>query len=266
MILFWVPSSVVEGLNEEEGYQKVSERADRILQSTYLASQESSMDQVQDIRKDPGDEVDGKSDRIAQFHYRELTSFSRLCLTGFVIVTVPPTTAAGHLPLLPNETAAFSPSPTLSSRSSLRSANAAKTTALYPSVYADNNDNSRTDASSLLLVSEGGELLKDEFAPDGGMGRDVSGGESARKLAEVRRRKEMEYAWSVPMEEIYSILVYAPSLGQWYGSITVKWVLSLSCGWLSNDADRIVLTVCLEDCQCRASTFTTRNLRRHWRF
>lgn len=142
--------------------------------------------------------------------------------TGFVMVTVPPTTAAGHLPLTPRESAdyrVFSPSPTLSSRSSLRPASAGKA---YPSIYADNNDNSRTDASSLLLVSEGGELLKDEFAPDGGIGRDISGGESARKLADARRRKEMEYAWSVPMEEIYSILVYAPSLGQWYGSITVK--------------------------------------------
>jgi hypothetical protein len=93
---------------------------------------------------------------------------------------------------------------------------------MYPSVYADNNDNSRTDASSLLLISEGGELMKGELALDGDLGRDVTGGESARKLAENRRRKQMEYAWSVPMEEIYSILVYAPSLGQWYGSVTVK--------------------------------------------
>jgi hypothetical protein len=139
-------------------------------------------------------------------------------------VTVPPSTTAGHIPLSPHDTSnhrMFSPSPTLSSRSSLRSATV-KSTVSYPSVYADNNDNSRTDASSLLLVSEGGELLKDEFAPDGRMERDVSRGESARKMAETRRRKEMEYAWSVPMEEIYSILVYAPSLGQWYGSITVK--------------------------------------------
>jgi len=142
---------------------------------------------------------------------------------GFVMVTVPPTTAAGHIPPSPSEAAQrqmHSPSPSVSSKSSLRSP--ASQHINYPSIYADNNDNSRTDASNLLLVSEGGELLKDELASNGDFNRDASGGESAKKLAEDRRKKQMEYAWSVPMEEIYSILVYAPSLGQWYGSVTVK--------------------------------------------
>ena len=92
----------------------------------------------------------------------------------------------------------------------------------HPSLFAHNDDNSHTDASDLLLVSEGGDLLQTELDPDGELTRDVTGGECARKATEKRRKMEMQYAWSVPLEELYSILVYAPSLGQWYGSVTIK--------------------------------------------
>ncbi|KAJ9109707.1 hypothetical protein QFC19_001937 [Naganishia cerealis] len=42
----------------------------------------------------------------------------------------------------------------------------------------------------------------------------------AARQAKVDR--ERQYAWSVPVEELYSILVYPPSMSSWYGSITIK--------------------------------------------
>lgn len=34
--------------------------------------------------------------------------------------------------------------------------------------------------------------------------------------------RERPYAWSVRVEELYSILVYPPSISSWYGSVTIK--------------------------------------------
>lgn len=186
VVLFWIPSSVTEALNEETGYQKVSRNADNVVKGAEIIGDDAPTDISDD----------------------------------YILVTIPPATVAGHLPASPREQAhrPFSPSPVVSSPASRRASSLVNVP--YPSVFADNNDNSHTDASSLLLVSEGGDLLSDEFAPDGERGRDVSGGESAHKIENRRRNKEMEYAWSVPMEEVYSILVYAPSIGQWYGSVT----------------------------------------------
>lgn len=41
-------------------------------------------------------------------------------------------------------------------------------------------------------------------------------------LRQAKVERERQYAWSVGIEELYSILVYPPSMSSWYGSVTIK--------------------------------------------
>lgn len=41
-------------------------------------------------------------------------------------------------------------------------------------------------------------------------------------LRQAKVERERQYAWSVGIDELYSILVYPPSMSSWYGSVTIK--------------------------------------------
>lgn len=73
MVLFWVPASVVEGLDEEDRYQKVSERADRILKSQTHTSLDSPVEPAQVVPEDFEEEYEGKP---VFFDQRECSQYS----------------------------------------------------------------------------------------------------------------------------------------------------------------------------------------------
>jgi hypothetical protein len=199
IVIFWIPSSLAEALDEEQSYRLVSDRADKVVKGMAADHKDQSTSEVSTSH----DVDEGNAHSLYSFGLND--SDYKYSAKGYIVITLPIAATsgqAGSSPVEGIESRCFSPSPSLSSKSSLHrpSANSIKD---YPSINADNNDNSRTDASSLLLVSEGGDLTRNEFTADGERQRDQSGGESARKMEEQRRHREMDYAWSVPLEEVY---------------------------------------------------------------
>ncbi|KAJ9098700.1 hypothetical protein QFC21_004348 [Naganishia friedmannii] len=63
----------------------------------------------------------------------------------------------------------------------------------------------------------------------------------AARQAKVDR--ERQYAWSVPIEDLYSILVYPPSMSSWYGSITINLLGGLSLPTLYFHDDESASTI-----------------------
>lgn len=232
VVLFWVPVSVAEGLNEDGTYEKVSEKAEKIVKGQQASAQKEGV----------GEKDKGKGKGVEKEVGIE---------DDYVMITLPPTTSTGHIPPSNPHHSTFSPSPSQSSRSSLRSPSVS--TFNYPTLNPSNNDNSHTDASSLLLVSEGGDLLQSEL--EGGEER----AESANKMILERRRREGEYAWCVSLGEIYSILVYAPSWGQWYGSVTLNLLggISLPSLYFHDDESPSTLEMIKAS---RAASATTANI------
>lgn len=60
LVLFWVPASVVEALNEEDEYHKVSERAEQILKRSETIPSGPSMTNSAGEESETHDEVDGE--------------------------------------------------------------------------------------------------------------------------------------------------------------------------------------------------------------
>jgi hypothetical protein len=65
MVLFWVPASVVEGLDEEDGYLKVSERADKILQQRAGVA-DSNSEKAHSESEGDRDEDEGQSELMRE--------------------------------------------------------------------------------------------------------------------------------------------------------------------------------------------------------
>jgi hypothetical protein len=63
LVLFWVPASVVEALNEEDEYHKVSERAEQILKRSEKIPSGPSTVNSPGEESETHDEVDGESIR-----------------------------------------------------------------------------------------------------------------------------------------------------------------------------------------------------------
>jgi hypothetical protein len=65
MVLFWVPASVVEGLDEEDGYLKVSERADKILHQRAGVA-DSNSEKAHSESEGDRDEDEGQSELMRE--------------------------------------------------------------------------------------------------------------------------------------------------------------------------------------------------------